>query len=145
MATNNEVIRVEHVVKEFDGGVRALDDCSLTVRKGEVVAIIGPSGSGKSTMLRCLNLLEQPTSGKVYVDDVDITAKGVDLENSNATTAFLELRGNEFIKHIRIGKESGRWPSAFFQVIHEIGLNNINYSSIGLSSEGKNFIQALIF
>ncbi len=80
MATNNEVIRVEHVVKEFDGGIRALDDCSLTVGKGEVVAIIGPSGSGKSTMLRCLNLLEQPTSGKVFVDDVDITAKGVDLD-----------------------------------------------------------------
>ena len=80
MATNNEVIRVEHIVKEFDGGVRALDDCSLTVGKGEVVAIIGPSGSGKSTMLRCLNLLEQPTSGKVLVDGVDITAKGVNLD-----------------------------------------------------------------
>ena len=80
MATSNEVIRVEHVVKEFDGGVRALDDCSLTVGKGEVVAIIGPSGSGKSTMLRCLNLLEQPSSGKVFVDGVDITAKGVDLD-----------------------------------------------------------------
>ncbi len=80
MATSNEVIRVEHIVKEFDGGVRALDDCSLSVGKGEVVAIIGPSGSGKSTMLRCLNLLEQPTSGKVIVDGVDITAKGVDLD-----------------------------------------------------------------
>ena len=80
MATNTEVIRVEHIVKVFDNGVRALDDCSLSVSKGEVVAIIGPSGSGKSTMLRCLNLLEQPTSGKVLVDGVDITAKGVDLD-----------------------------------------------------------------
>ena len=81
MATdNNPVIRVEHIVKEFDGSVRALDDCSLDIARGEVVAIIGPSGSGKSTMLRCLNLLEVPTSGKVIVDGVDITAEKVDLD-----------------------------------------------------------------
>ncbi len=80
MATSNEIIRVEHVVKIFDGGITALDDCSLSVSKGEVVAIIGPSGSGKSTMLRCLNLLEHPTSGKVIVDDVDITGQKVDLD-----------------------------------------------------------------
>ena len=80
MATNNEIIRVEHVSKVFDGGVQALDDCSLSIGKGEVVAIIGPSGSGKSTMLRCLNLLEQPTSGKVFVDGVDITGQKVDLD-----------------------------------------------------------------
>ncbi len=80
MATSNEIIRVEHVSKVFDGGVQALDDCSLSIAKGEVVAIIGPSGSGKSTMLRCLNLLEQPTSGKVIVDGVDITGQKVDLD-----------------------------------------------------------------
>ncbi len=80
MATNNEVIRVEHVVKTFDGGITALDDCSLTINRGEVVSIIGPSGSGKSTMLRCLNLLEVPTSGKVIVDGVDITDEKVDLD-----------------------------------------------------------------
>ena len=80
MATNSEIIRVEHVSKVFDGGVQALDDCSLSIAKGEVVAIIAPSGSGKSTMLRCLNLLEQPTSGKVIVDGVDITGQKVDLD-----------------------------------------------------------------
>ena len=80
MVTNNEVIRVEHVVKTFDGGITALDDCSLTIKRGEVVSIIGPSGSGKSTMLRCLNLLEVPTSGKVIVDGVDITDEKVDLD-----------------------------------------------------------------
>ena len=80
METSNEIIRVEHVSKVFDGGVQALDDCSLSIARGEVVAIIGPSGSGKSTMLRCLNLLEQPTSGKVIVDGVDITGQKVDLD-----------------------------------------------------------------
>ena len=103
MATNNEVIRVEHVVKEFEGGVRALDDCSLTVGKGEVVAIIGPSGSGKSTMLRCLNLLEQPTSGKVYVDDVDITAKGVDLDKHRRKMGMVFQHFNLF-PHMTVKK-----------------------------------------
>ena len=82
MATsNNELIRVEHVVKEFDGGaVKALNDCNLSINRGEVVAIIGPSGSGKSTLLRCVNLLEVPTSGSVRFDGVDITDKKIDLD-----------------------------------------------------------------
>ena len=82
MATsNNELIRVEHVVKEFDGGaVKALNDCNLSIHRGEVVAIIGPSGSGKSTLLRCLNLLEVPTSGSVWFNGVDITDKKIDLD-----------------------------------------------------------------
>ncbi len=80
MATNSEVIRVEHVSKVFNGTIRALDDCSLTIDKGEVVTIIGPSGSGKSTFLRCLNLLEVPTSGKVIFDGVDIASEKVDLD-----------------------------------------------------------------
>ena len=82
MATsNNELIRVEHVVKEFDGGaVKALNDCNLSINRGEVVAIIGPSGSGKSTLLRCLNLLEVPTSGSVCFNGVDITDKKIDLD-----------------------------------------------------------------
>ena len=82
MATsNNELIRVEHVVKEFDGGaVKALNDCNLSINRGEVVAIIGPSGSGKSTLLRCPNLLEVPTSGSVWFNGVDITDKKIDLD-----------------------------------------------------------------
>ena len=79
MATGSELIRVENVTKKFKGGVTALNECSLTIARGEVVAIIGPSGSGKSTLLRCLNLLEIPTSGHIYFGGVDITDKKVDI------------------------------------------------------------------
>ena len=79
MATGSELIRVEDVTKKFKGGVTALNECSLTISPGEVVAIIGPSGSGKSTLLRCLNLLETPTSGHIFFDGVDITDKKVDI------------------------------------------------------------------
>ena len=81
MATSGDLIRVEHVIKEYNhGAVKALNDCSLTIQKGEVVAIIGPSGSGKSTLLRCLNLLEVPSSGHIYFNGVDITDKKVDID-----------------------------------------------------------------
>ena len=74
MATSGDLIRVEHVFKEFNhGAVKALNDCSLTIQKGEVVAIIGPSGSGKSTFLRCLNLLETPTKGTITFNGTEIT------------------------------------------------------------------------
>ena len=82
MATSNNVlISVQHLVKEYNHGtVHALDDCSLEIQKGEVVAIIGPSGSGKSTLLRSLNLLEQPTSGAIYFDGVDLASKAVNID-----------------------------------------------------------------
>ena len=81
MGTNTDyIISVEELVKEYNGGkVVALDHCSLNVKKGQVIAIIGPSGSGKSTMLRSLNLLEEPTSGKIYFNVIDLTSKGVDI------------------------------------------------------------------
>ena len=81
MATSSKVlISVQHLVKEYNhGSVHALNDCNLEIKKGEVVAIIGPSGSGKSTLLRSLNLLEQPTTGAIYFDGVDLADKSVDI------------------------------------------------------------------
>ncbi|MDD0976716.1 L-cystine ABC transporter ATP-binding protein TcyN [Pseudomonas fontis] len=67
------MIRVEHLSKQFNGQT-VLNDISLTVEAGEVIAIIGPSGSGKTTFLRCLNLLETPSSGRIQVGDVSIDA-----------------------------------------------------------------------
>lgn len=72
------VIQTEFLCKSF-GKLKVLKDISTEIRKGEVVAIIGPSGSGKSTFLRCLNLMEYPTSGRVYYKGIDITDSKVDI------------------------------------------------------------------
>lgn len=82
MAISSKVlISVKHLVKEYNHGtVHALDGCDLDIHKGEVVAIIGPSGSGKSTLLRSLNMLEEPTSGAIYFDGVDLASKSVNID-----------------------------------------------------------------
>lgn len=70
-----EILKIEHLSKIYGKGetaVKALDDISFSVKKGEFVAIIGPSGSGKSTLLHMLGGVDQPTSGKVFVDNTDI-------------------------------------------------------------------------
>jgi phosphonate transport system ATP-binding protein len=68
------ILRVEHLTKVFPNGVRALDDVSFSVARGEFLVIIGLSGSGKSTLLRCINRLIEPSSGKIWVDGADVTA-----------------------------------------------------------------------
>ena len=76
---DNILIRAENVRKSFSGK-EVLKGIDLEIRKGEVVVIIGPSGSGKSTFLRCLNLLEVPTGGRIFFKDADITDKKVDID-----------------------------------------------------------------
>ena len=75
--TTDALIQVRDLKKHFPGAsaIKALDGVSTDIRKGEVVVVIGPSGSGKSTFLRCLNLLEVPTSGQILFGGVDITDK----------------------------------------------------------------------
>ena len=72
------MLEVKDLKKNF-GKTEVIKGISFDVQKGEVVAIIGPSGCGKSTLLRCLNMLEKPTSGKIILDNEDITGKKVDL------------------------------------------------------------------
>jgi phosphonate transport system ATP-binding protein len=68
------MLRVEHLTKVYPNGTQALKDVSFEVADGEFLAVIGLSGSGKSTLLRCINRLIEPTSGKIYWDDMDVTA-----------------------------------------------------------------------
>ena len=70
-----EVLKAEHLTKVYGSGeneVRALDDVSFYIQRGEFVAIIGPSGSGKSTLLHILGGVDRPTSGRVYLDGIDV-------------------------------------------------------------------------
>lgn len=74
----NDIINIQHLQKKF-GENNVLIDIDLTVTKGEVVSIIGSSGSGKSTLLRCINLLEQPTGGKIFYNGENVLAPHYDL------------------------------------------------------------------
>ena len=74
-----EMIRTENLHKSF-GDLHVLQGVDQTIRKGEVVSIIGPSGGGKSTFLRCLNLLEKPEEGKIFFQGTEITGKGVNID-----------------------------------------------------------------
>jgi len=72
------MIRIEHLKKEYPN-VTPLKDVSVEIRDGNVISVIGPSGTGKSTLLRCINQLEKPTAGKIWVDDVEITDPRCDI------------------------------------------------------------------
>ena len=68
------MLRVENLTKVYPSGKRALKSCNLSIAGRQIVFMIGPSGSGKSTFIRCVNRLVEPTEGKVYLDDVELTA-----------------------------------------------------------------------
>ena len=72
------MIRIEHLRKEYPTAV-PLKDVNVEIHKGDVISVIGPSGTGKSTLIRCINLLDKPTSGKIFIDGEEITAKDSDV------------------------------------------------------------------
>jgi polar amino acid transport system ATP-binding protein len=93
------VIRAENVTKIFTGRgvvVRAVDDVSTTVEKGEVVVVIGPSGSGKSTFIRCINALEMFNEGHVYIDGIDIADKKTNINKIRAEVGMVFQQFNLF-------------------------------------------------
>ena len=93
---NSEVlIKVENLHKDF-GGLQVLKGIDFQVRKGEVVSIIGPSGGGKSTFLRCLNLLEEPTRGKIWFAGEEITAPGVNVNRHRQKMGMVFQHFNVF-------------------------------------------------
>ena len=93
--SNDVVVRIEDLHKSF-GDLDVLRGVNLEVRRGEVVVILGPSGSGKSTLLRCVNLLETPTSGRVFFEDTEITGKKTDINKVRAMVGMVFQSFNLF-------------------------------------------------
>ena len=118
------MIEVSHLVKEFsnDGKVfRAVDDVSFQVQRGEIYGIIGLSGAGKSTLVRCLNRLEEPTSGKIFIDGVDMVALSKkELLNQRKDIGMIFQHFNLFLQktvydNIAYPLEIQKWPKEKIQ------------------------------
>ena len=91
----NVLFEIKDLQKKF-GSLTVFDGLSETICKGDVVVIIGPSRGGKSTFIRCLNLLEQPTAGKIYFEGEDITAKGFDVNKHRQKVGMVFQQFNLF-------------------------------------------------
>ncbi|MFQ6976683.1 MAG: amino acid ABC transporter ATP-binding protein [Oscillibacter sp.] len=89
------MFEIKDLQKKF-GSLTVFDGLSETICKGDVVVIIGPSGGGKSTFIRCLNLLEQPTAGKIYFEGEDITVKGFDVNKHRQKVGMVFQQFNLF-------------------------------------------------
>ena len=96
------MIDVINLQKSF-GDKEILKGINVTINKGDIVAVLGPSGSGKSTFLRCLNLLETPTSGKIYFEGTDITDKDVDINLHRQKMGMVFQHFNVF-NNLTVGK-----------------------------------------
>ncbi len=106
---SDDIIIAEHLYKTFPNGVQALRDVSLTVKKGEVVVIIGASGSGKTTFLRTINQLETVDSGRIIVDGVDLTNPKTNLTKVRADIGMVFQHFNVFphltvLENVTIGQ-----------------------------------------
>ena len=105
----NNIIEVKDLHKSF-GQLQVLKGVTEHIAKGEVVSVIGPSGGGKSTFLRCLNLLEVPTSGQIFFDGVDITAKGIDINKHRQRMGMVFQHFNVF-PHMTVGQNITMAPT----------------------------------
>jgi len=94
----SEKVRVIDLEKHF-GNLVVLDGINVTIKEGEVVCVIGPSGSGKSTFLRCINRLEEATGGQIYVDELEITHKKVDLNKAREEIGMVFQQFNLFANY----------------------------------------------
>ncbi|MBQ9969462.1 MAG: amino acid ABC transporter ATP-binding protein [Oscillospiraceae bacterium] len=103
------MIEVKDLHKSF-GQLQVLKGVTEHIEKGEVVSVIGPSGGGKSTFLRCLNLLEVPTSGQIFFEGVDITAKGIDINQHRQKMGMVFQHFNVF-PHMTVGQNITMAPT----------------------------------
>jgi len=133
----NVLIRVENLCKFYgkDAEIKALNGVNEVIYEGEVVVIVGPSGSGKSTFLRSLNLLEQPTDGSIYLNDVDITSPKTDINKHRQKMGMVFQHFNLFphmtiLKNMTIGpmklqgKSKEEAEAKAMQLLKRVGLEN---------------------
>ena len=95
MSGQNSMISIQHLSKSF-GDNEVLKDVNIEVAKGEVVVVLGPSGSGKSTMLRCINLLEKPTGGHIFIEGKEITDPKTDVNKLRERVGMVFQQFNLF-------------------------------------------------
>lgn len=133
----NVLIRVENLCKFYgkNAEIKALNGVNEVIYEGEVVVIVGPSGSGKSTFLRSLNLLEQPTDGNIYLNDVDITSPKTDINKHRQKMGMVFQHFNLFphmtiLKNMTIGpmklqgKSKEEAEAKALQLLKRVGLEN---------------------
>ena len=108
------LIKVEDLQKSF-GKIEVLKGVNTEIKKGEVIVVIGPSGSGKSTFLRCLNRLEEPTGGSIYLDGVNITDKKVNINRHRQKMGMVFQQFNLF-PHMTVLKNMTAAPMKLLKV-----------------------------
>lgn len=135
------MIRIEHLRKEYEISC-PLKDVNVTINSGDIISIIGPSGTGKSTFLRMINLLEKPTSGKIYLNDEEITAPGYKAEKARRKMSMVFQSFNLF-NHLSVienlvipqvdllGKTKKEAYDIAMQLLNKVGMSKqyLNYPS----------------
>ncbi|GIK58307.1 MAG: amino acid ABC transporter ATP-binding protein [Chloroflexi bacterium] len=129
---SDEIIIIDNLHKYF-GSIEAVKAVNLQVKRGEVVVIVGPSGSGKSTVLRCINHLEVPTSGAVYIDGVHLEDKQTDINKVRAEVGMVFQQFNLFphltvLENVTIAQRKVRKRSK--EEAEQIGMEQLRHVGI---------------
>ena len=139
MITNDVIIRTEGLKKDF-GEVKVLKGITTEIKKGEVVVIIGPSGCGKSTFLRCLNMLELPTDGKIFFEGADITDPKTDVNKHRQKMGMVFQQFNLF-SHMTVLKNMTIAPTKLLGVPKEEAEKNAKelLARVGLADRADSY------
>lgn len=128
------MINITNLYKNF-GDLEVLKNISTEIKKGEIISIIGPSGSGKSTFLRCINKLEEPSSGHIYIDGMDLMDKNTDINKVRERVGMVFQHFNLFpnmtvldnltLSPIMVKKESKEEAEKYaFSLLEKVGLSD---------------------
>ncbi|MDO4939725.1 MAG: amino acid ABC transporter ATP-binding protein [Lachnospiraceae bacterium] len=138
------MIKLEHVQKTYPDGGQVLKDVNAVINKGDVIALIGPSGTGKSTLLRCINMLDAPTGGKIFLDGDEITAEGYPMENVHKKVCMVFQSYNLF-EHLS-AIENVMLPQTEVlkkdrQEAYDVGMDLL--AAVGMGQKSKSYPKAL--